>query len=388
MVAYTNYATDARVRREAETLAAHGLDVLCLTTMEGTSPAKITLNGVQVRELRVPKYRGKSTVAYMLSYVRFLVHASIVCVKLMLQGRLDIVHAHNLPDFLALAGLVPRLMRRRVVLDIHDSMPETFATKFGSSSVLHKALCWEERISAMVAHRVICVNTPQRDTLVGRGIPAEKAFISMNVPDPRIFRPQSGARSTPTQEGVFNLVYHGTMATRLGVDLLIQAVNRLRNRIPGVRLHLWGNGDDLSRFQALTRELNADQLVLFRPQGFALDELPARLQAMHVGVIGNRRTVAGELMLPVKLLEYIALGIPVVAPRLRTIQHYLQDSAVYYDPEDIDSMADCIENVHRQPNLAACRAAKASAFLELHGWHRQGAELVAMYQELVEKKAI
>ena len=86
-----------------------------------------------------------------------------------------------------LAGLVPRLAGKKVILDVHDSVPETFAAKFSKVSMFHRLLCLEERWSARVAHRVICVNHPQRETLVGRGIPAAKTSISMNVPDPRLF---------------------------------------------------------------------------------------------------------------------------------------------------------------------------------------------------------
>ena len=65
MIAYTNYAFDARVRREAETLASQGFRVRCLTTKNGGAPARFVLDGVEVQELRVPKYRGKSTRAYI-----------------------------------------------------------------------------------------------------------------------------------------------------------------------------------------------------------------------------------------------------------------------------------------------------------------------------------
>ena len=66
MVVYTHYPTDARVRREAETLAAHGFRVMCLTNRHGAEPRAYELGGVEVRELNVPKYRGKSHAAELL----------------------------------------------------------------------------------------------------------------------------------------------------------------------------------------------------------------------------------------------------------------------------------------------------------------------------------
>jgi glycosyltransferase involved in cell wall biosynthesis len=388
MVAYTNYVIDARVRREAETLAARGFHVRCLTNRHGETPTSRTIDGVEVRELAVPKYRGKSTLAYMVSYLRFLLHASVACMKLVWKNEADVVHVHNLPDFLVFAGLFPRLMGRKVILDIHDSMPETFATKFSDSGLIHRALCLQERMSALVANRVICVNDPQRDTLVARGLPLDKTFITMNVPDPRIFGASSDERP-PVDDGLFHLVYHGTMAERLGVDLVIRAVAQLQHAGSRVRLHLWGNGDDLDSFQRLARELGMSESVEFNPKGYPLEQLPARLRQMHVGVVGNRRSVAGDLMLPVKLLEYVALGIPAVVPRLRTIEHYFSDDMVcYFEAGNVESLAACLQRLQRQPDLRRAQAERARTFLDKYGWERKGAELVALYESMVKRERI
>jgi glycosyltransferase involved in cell wall biosynthesis len=382
MVAYTDYAGDARVRREAETLAAHGFRVRFLATRTG--PAReFELEGVAVSELREPKYQGKSARAYLASYLRFLMTASAECMRLLRRRELDVVHVHNMPDFLVFAGLLPRLGGCKVVLDVHDSMPETFSVKFSESPLLHRALVLEERVSTSLAHRVICVNEPQRDVLVARGLPVDKTFVSMNVPDPRIFgspRDYSAADGQP-----LNLVYHGTMASRLGVDLVIRAVAQLRSSIPCIRLHLWGHGDDLPSFRALARELGVDEAIEFREQGYPLDELPERLRPMHIGVVGNRRSDAGELMLPVKLLEYVSLGIPAVVPRLRTIQHYFSDDMVaFFEPDDVTSLAAAIQRLFGDGSARRTQAARAQQFLQQYGWDRQGEQLVSMYEQLVE----
>ena len=385
MVAYTDYVFDARVRREAETLASNGFEVLCLQTQHRSGPRRYDIKGVQIRELRVPKYQGKSRPAYLFSYLRFLVAASTVCLGLLLKRRLDVVHVHNLPDFLVLAGLLPRLAGRKVVLDVHDSMPETFATKFSKSPVVGTLLCLEERLSASVAHRVICVNEPQRDKLVTRGISRDKTFVSMNVPDPAIFERPSPAESRPCETSEqFNVVYHGTMAERLGVDLIIRAVALTRGRIPAIRLHLWGGGDDLSSFRALARELDVLECTTFNPDGFHLEELPSQLRPMHLGVVGNRRSPASDLMLPVKLMEYVTLGIPAVVPRLDTIEHYFTDEMVsYYEPDNVDSFAATICRAYEQPGLRRQQAERARRFLDDYGWERQGPEFLDFYRKLV-----
>jgi glycosyltransferase involved in cell wall biosynthesis len=301
------------------------------------------------------------------------------------RRELDVVHVHNIPDFLVFAALVPRLAGRKVILDVHDSVPETFAAKFSNNGLVHRALCLEERLSAMVAHRVICVNHPQRDTLVERGIAASKTFISMNVPDPKIFNISDGGRLDAREPGALRLVYHGTMVHRLGVDLLIRAVERVARDLPGVALHLWGYGDDLPVFKELAAQLGVQDRVHFNPAGYPLDQLPERLQAMDLGVIGNRRSAACDLMLPVKLLEYVSLGIPTVVPRLRTIEHYFTNEMVtYYEPEDVDSLAEAIRTLHDRVELRRRQAQQAREFLAQYGWERQGQELLTMYRNLVE----
>jgi glycosyltransferase involved in cell wall biosynthesis len=355
-----------------------------LTTKNGGATRKFKLDGVDIEELAVTKYRGKSAGAYLTSYMSFLAAASFACMRLLSRGELDVVHVHNIPDFLVLAGLVPRFTGRKVVLDVHDSVPETFAAKFAGKGLIRKALFLEERLSARLAHRVICVNHPQRDVLVGRGIPGGKTFISMNVPDPRIFKP-SEKIALLNPEDHLSLVYHGTMANRLGVDLLIRSVAQVQHRIPGVRLHLWGHGDDLASFQALARKLEIADRTWFEPKGFPLEELPERLLAMDIGLVGNRRSAATDLMLPVKLLEYVSLGIPTIVPRLKTIEHYFTDDMVaFYEPENVDSLADAILNLHDNVDRRRRQACAASEFLKRHGWELQGKQLVEMYQALLE----
>ena len=384
MIAYTDYTGDARVRREAETLAAHDFRVRCLTTRNGGAPKTYALEGVSVQELDVSKYRGKSTRAYLSSYLKFLAAATVECARMMARGELDVVHAHNIPNFIVFAGLLPRLAGRKVVLDVHDSVLETFAAKFPPGPLVRQALLLEERLSASIAHKVICVNHPQRDVLVARGVPDAKTFISMNVPDPRIFRAEAQRRAESVPEQL-NLVYHGTMVARLGVDLLIRAVASIRERVPAVRLHLWGHGDDLPAFQALAVALNVGDRVQFSPAGYPLEALPDRLRTMDLGVIGNRSNAAGDLMLPVKLLEYVSLGIPVVAPRLRTIQRYFsEDMITYYEPEDVESLAAAVLTLHADRQRRERQAALAGGFLSDYGWQRQGEELVSMYHSLVE----
>jgi len=334
----------------------------------------------------VPKYRGKNLLAYLASYGCFLLRASLVCLRRLWRSELDAVHVHNMPNFLIFAALLPRIAGKTVILDIHDNIPERFAEKFRRAPrMVFSLLTLEERASALLPQAVICVNHPQRDLLVRHGIPAQQVFVSMNLPDPRLF-PRGRAEARDASCGSFRLIYHGTMVKRLGVDLVLHAVRLLSSRIPNIELHLWGGGDDLEEFQDLAASLGVGDRVRFKPGGVPLEKLHRELSVMHVGVIGNRRNSATQVMLPVKMLEYVTLGIPVVAPKLKAIQYYFPpESVAYYEPDNSEAMAEAIEKLWLDAGIRERQSRKALEFVDTYCWEKQGKELVDLYRSLSER---
>ena len=339
MLAYTLYSIDARIRREAETLVSHGYSVKILVPREHEKPENYKLDGVDVRELNIAKYQGKSNISYLLSYIWFTLVASLTCNSLFLKKKLDVIHVHNMPNFLVFAGLIPRMFGTKMILDTHDSMPETYSAKFShNSSIIFKIMCWEEAVCCRLANRVICVNHPQKDVLAARGIPAKKIHIIMNVPDHVRFNLEEKGKYPGTDPGTFKLVYHGTQARRLGVDFVIKAVAKLSGTIPGLKFYNFGGGDDLDGFILLSKELGIEKDVYFSKKNIPIEDLPELLAKMDVGIVANRKNQATALMLPVKMLEYIAFDIPVIAPRLETIQYYFNEEMVtFFEPENVDS---------------------------------------------------
>ena len=388
MVAYSEYPFDARVQREAETLSATDrfeVTVICLKSRDDGWPHRN--NGVEVWELDASKYTGGSRLQYFLSYLRFLIKAFAACSWLLVGHGIDIVHVHNIPNLLVLAGILPRLFGRPVILDMHDSIPDLFASKFdGTKKAVFKALCVEEKMSSLLCDRIICVNEVQKRVIVQRGIPASKISVFMNVPDQRHFSAPVKSPESPDHDGRFRLVYHGTIEERLGIALAVEAVSEIRRQIPGVELHFWGGRPYWHSLSRQSQALGAGDIVHFH-KAVPVDELARALVEMDVGVIPYKKTSATELALPVKMMEYIALGIPVVVPKLKAIEHYFTDEMVtYFQPENALSLIDAIVKVYSDRMARIARTSRAREFLALHGWHEQSVRFLRFYGNVLQRR--
>jgi len=389
MIAYTHYPSDPRVRREAETLVStQDYDVTFIVPKIQSRSREYIMDGVNVIELNALQYRGKSQKRYILSYLNFLARAFFACTKLFVTRRIDLFHVHNMPNFLVLSCLIPRLFGKKIILDMHDPVPELFAVKFNSTKkVLFKLLCWEEFLCSRFVHHIICVNHVQREAIVSRGIPESKISISMNVPDHKRFNSNGNNNAEKKVSQKFKLVYHGTLVHRLGIDLTIHAVARLLNNIRNLDFEIIGSGDDSDDLIRLVNSLKIGDHVHICDY-VPVEKLPMRLSHMDIGVVSNRNNIATELMLPVKMLEYVVLNIPVVAPRIRAIQYYFDEDMVsYFEPENVNSLAKAISELYHDVAKREKQVQTARKFIEKYGWENHQSDLINLYENLSNGRA-
>jgi glycosyltransferase involved in cell wall biosynthesis len=389
MVAYTYYRSDPRVRREAEALAAHGDEVEFFCLRNPGEAAEEVVEGVRVRCLPLARYRGGNSLLYVGGYLAFLMMALVAVGAAHLRRPFRIVHVNNMPDFMVFAALVPRLLGARVILDIHDTMPEIYRGKFGvgDGHPLIRLLRFQERLSARFAHQVLTSEHTKKHALVEHGLESDRIEVLLNLPDPRIFaKAASASAADPAGEPAaeFRLVFHGTLAKRLGVDLAVRAVAKLRDEMPGLRLDLIGDGDQRAELIALAEELGVQDRVRFSEGFVPVEALPALLRGAHLGVIPTREEISTRYMLPTKLLEYIALGIPALVAPTHTIRHYFDDDQVaFFLPGDVDSLATEIRALAGDPGRRHRLAAAAERFLQQYSWdtHKR------VYLDLVDRLA-
>jgi glycosyltransferase involved in cell wall biosynthesis len=366
MIAYTTYVHDARVKRHAQALADRGdqIDLLCLE-----NPQEGQRDGVNVIGLKLRHYRGSSKAGYFGTYLRFFLAAAVKAFRLGLARRYDVAVVCTMPDAAVLCALPLRLLGTKIVLDIHDTMPELYREKFAGrcGALAARILTLEELVSTWFADRVLAVHELHRQRLASTGVEPRKIAVVLNVPDPRVFV-ANNRRTTPRD---FTIICHGTIARRLGVDVALRAMALLRTRIPEANLLVLGSGDYLSEYECLATQLQLTDSVTFQPP-VPLEQLPPILCRAAIGLIPNRAGSATNLMLPVKLLEYTTLGIPVVAARLRTIEHYFSPSCLgFFKPGDPEDLARAIEDLYRSPLHRLRLAENARRVMKVMNWEAQ-----------------
>jgi glycosyltransferase involved in cell wall biosynthesis len=382
MVHCSDYRVDSRIQRQARALAARGdrVDLICLTPNGEQSLGR---GSIHTHEVAVGKPRGGAR-AYLGGYARFFAGALRLVTRLDRQASFDVVEIHNMPDFLTFTALRPKLRGASVALNIHDTFPELFATMFGLEPrhPLVRMVRVEERLSAAIADAMIFVTDEARDLVAARGVRAPRTSVVMNTPDERLF----GERREPVElpfGAPARAIYHGGLAPRFGVESLIDAFALLAERDPGLSLDVYGPNPAAALELAARAARVAPHSVRVAPEPTPVEQIPARLAEAHIGVVPTVRDRFTELLLPVKLLECVHMGLPVVASRLPGMERYFSDDQVrFFEPGSPASLSDALLDVRRDPQAARERAQRASARLAEIEWPRQRTAYLELMDQL------
>jgi len=381
MVVHAYYPlTETRVQRQAEALVAAGYDVDVICPRGHGEAPREWYRGVAVH--RLPVRIEKADLGHQLrSYLRFAVHAGRHLARLQRRRPYDTVQVHNLPDFLVFSAIVPKLQGVPVILDLHDLMPEFFAARFGDGkAALSRLVRLQERLACRFADHVITVTDGWRRLLIERGVPPDRCSVVMNVADGSIFVP----RREPVQarEGL-RLLYHGSVTRRYGLDLAIRAVGLARDRVPGIHLTIRGAGDDRQALLELRRTLGLEDVVDLIDEHVPERDLPAIIDEADAAVVPYRDDVFTDGILPTKLMEYAAVGIPCIAARTTAIRTYFEDANVeFFSPGDVEDLVRAIRRLADDPAYRAALAARSRAFTERFSWSRLGPGYVALIRRL------
>jgi glycosyltransferase involved in cell wall biosynthesis len=386
MLAYTFYETDNRVRRYAEALARRGDQVEAIALLRGDQPAIEVMQGVRVHRIQRRVIDETGPVSYLLKLLSFFFRSAWFLAVHHLREPYDLIHVHSVPDFEVFATLVPRLLGARVILDIHDIVPEFYASKFkvGERTTAFRLLVFLERLSIAFSSHVIISNHLWYDKLIHRSVRAEKCTTLINFPDPNIFwrRPRPAATNND-----FVMCYPGTLNWHQGLEIAVEAVSLLRDRAPQLKFLIVGDGPDREKLKVMTRELGLQDRVTL--EGFVPMERVAEIMAAaDLGVVPKRKNSFGNEAFSTKIMEFMAMNVPVVAARTRIDEYYFNDELLqFFEPENSADLAEKIFALMENPRRRDSLRAHSTAFIAQYSWDVKQHEYFGLVDRLVQRAA-
>lgn len=389
MIAHSYYEEDPRVRRQAEALVASGWDVDVLALRRPDDPPAGAGDGVNVRRLDVQRHQGAGLPTYLREYLSFLVRATLAAIGAHRRRRYALVQVHSPPDFLVFAALPLRLTGVPVLLDLHEAMPEFFRSRFprAQAPIVNRLLLLQERLSIAAASEVLTVNEALRDRLVGLGVDAGRVGVVVNSPSLRRFDPEAQPARAFMADGTLRIIYAGALTPTYELDVLLEAVARLRagrGDLP-VRVDLFGRGDSEPALRSQAARLGLQNEVVFHDR-IPIEMVPAAIAAADVGVAPTRRDRFTDMSLSTKIFEYAAMGKPVVSSRLPMVERTLPPGSVFtYPPGDAAALAETLRRVADDPMARDAGARRLSGFTQAFAWEGEAPRYVAVIERLARR---
>jgi len=388
MVMFSYYPGDPRPRRAAEALISLGMSVnmICLRE-DDKDPRREVLNGVDVLRVPIARRRG-SVFEYIFQYAAFLLLSSVIIAARSLTRGYDLVYVHNMPDVLVLVGAIPKLFGAKVILDLHDPMPELMMTLFGQKQEARsiRLLKRLEKWSIAFADAVVTVNRACAKLFASRSCPAHKIQVVMNSPDEEIFRFRRAEAWTTAPKGnkPFVIMYHGSLVERNGLDLAVEAFACVRQTIPSAELRVYGPANSFLKrvMDSVQKQGLAESVHYMGPK--PLEQIVEAIGQCDVGIIPNRRSIFTELNTPTRIFEYLAVGKPVIAPRAPGVCDYFNDaSLLFFELGNAEDLARKIEYVFFHPAEAEETMKRGQEVRQAHSWREERLRLVKLIMRLL-----
>ncbi len=386
MIAYTFYENDNRVRRYADALVKRGdhVDVVALRNPEFAEQENF--HGVNIYHIQARIQNEKHKLLYLAKLLLFLVNSGIFVTKQHLKNPYDVLHIHNVPDFLVFSGLIPKLKGAKVILDIHDIVPEFYASKFKVSkdSLVCKVLMQIEKLSIAFSDHVIISNHIWEQRLLSRSISKEKCSVFLNYPDPVLFYP----RKVEREANKLIFLYPGTLAWHQGLDVAIKAFALVRDELESAEMHVYGGGPERRRLELLATELGISRQVVFKGS-FPIDEIVDVMARSNIGVVPKRNDSFGGEAFSTKIFEFMSLGVPVIASRTRIDSYYFDKSVIqFFEPGDENDLARCMILLGKNKGLRDGIADRALEFIKQYSWDKKKQAYFELVDGLVRKNGV
>jgi len=386
-VTHSYYEEDPRVRRQAEAILAAGRPVEVISLRRPGDPADGVVAGVTVHRLDVQRHQGAGLGTYLGEYLSFFVRVAVRLVRMHPRRRYALVQVATLPDWLVFAALPLRLAGVPVVLDLHESMPGFFRSRFpgAANPIVQRALLLAERLSIAAASRALTVNDALRERLIGLGVRPGHIAVVRNTPSLARFDPGAHPARAFMADGTLRLVYAGALTPTYELDVALRAIARIRAMRPSLEIafEVYGRGDSLTGLQALAAQLAIEANVRF-PGRIPLEEVPAAIAAADIGLAPTRRDAFTDASLSTKILEYAAMHRAAVASRLPLVERTFESGTVTtYEPGDPEALASAILGLVDDAPGREAAIARTVALVADMSWEGDAPGYVALLEGLM-----
>ena len=376
MVTFSPYPEDERPRRAIDAFREAGMTIELICLGQGNSAKRETSDGLHV--LRIPmKHRRGGKLTYAFQYGSFIFISSLIFALRAFTRRYDLVYVHNMPDILVLSALVPKALGARVILDLHDPMPELMTTIYdlGKDSISVRFIRSMEKWSIARTNLVITVNQACKRIFAARSCQSEKIIVVMNTPDSRIF-PFQAAEEKPTarkdRNTSFVMMYHGTLVERNGLDLAVEALEMVREKMPAAELRVYGPSTPfLDRVMEMVRAKGLKDMVHYLGAR-RLEDLPEEIKQCDVGIIPNQRNAFTDINTPVRIFDFLANGKPAIVPSTSGIKDYFnEDSLVFFESGNAADLARQMEYTYSHRDELTEIVRKGQQIYLAHTWEQE-----------------
>jgi glycosyltransferase involved in cell wall biosynthesis len=373
---------DRRVWQEARTLRAAGaaVSVVC-PTGPGCESRFEVLDGVEIHRHALPA-EADGVLGYLREYAAAFVAQTRLAWQVFLGRGFDTIHACNPPDLIFLVALPFKLIGCRFIFDHHDLCPELYEAKFGRRGPAWRVLRLLERLTFRLADAVISTNESYRRIALDRGgVAPERAHVVRSGPDLERLRPVP-PRAHHRNGRRFLVGYVGVMGRQEGIDLLLAAAAHVVYGLgrDDVQFCLVGGGPSLEAMRALSVRLGLRYHVAFLGR-VPDDGLIEVLSTADVCVNPDRACALNDLSTMNKVLEYMALGRPVVQFESREGRVSAGAASSYARPDDPVDLAEKIVSLLDRPALREAMGRLGRERMERAlSWRHQAPALIAAYR--------
>jgi PEP-CTERM/exosortase A-associated glycosyltransferase len=335
-----------------------------------------------VRHYRTGRTRGRLPFARELLLMRRLASRIIQVAR---TEKIEVIHAHS-PSLNGLPALwAGRRLGLPVIYEVRTFWEDAAVNNgsFSATSLRYRLSRKLETVVLRRAHRVVAICEGIRSEVISRGIPVSRVAVAPNAVDGEWLTSRVRASELAAQLGlgagpVFG--YIGSFSRYEGLLFLIEAMPDILVRFPGARLLLVGGGRDEEAVREAAQRAGVAVVMAGRvPQ----ERVGDFYSLIDVFVLPRRRIRLTELVTPLKPLEAMALGIPVLASDIGGHAELVNDgeTGLLFKAESSESLVEQASRLARDPALRAQLGAAGRRWV---GSERLWDRIVARYLPLYE----